>query len=246
MTERLDGRTVLVTGANGGLGEEFVRQAVERGAARVYAAARRPKDWGDERVVPLELDVTSPTSVAAAAATATDVDLLVNNAGIAPSDDHSVIGFDEELAHRIVETNAFGILRTTAAFAPVLAANGGGAVLNVLSAAAWLPLPTVYAVSKAAGWSLTGAQRSELAPQGTTVTGLLVGMIDTAMGARWDVPKSSPADVVTQALDGVARGDHEVLADDDTRWLKPLLGGSSEDLVAAVAPALSGFDAAAV
>ncbi|GAA2549357.1 SDR family oxidoreductase [Mycolicibacterium diernhoferi] len=242
MTERLDGRTVLVTGANGGLGTEFVRQALDRGAARVYATARRPHPWEDRRIVPLALDLTDLVSVAAAAETASDVDLLVNNAAIAPADDRSMLTQDEEITKRVFETNYHGTLRVARAFAPVLAANGGGAILNVLSLSAWLPLPTAYAASKAAAWSATNALRTELAGQHTAVTGLLVGMIDTAMSARWDFPKVSPDDVVAQAYDGVATGAFEVLADEQTRLIKSLLGAGAEELNAAAAEALSGFE----
>src|SRR5690348_13630108 len=118
MAERLDGRTVLVTGANGGLGEQFVRQALERGARKVYATARNPRPWDDERIVPIALDLTDPASVAAVAQTATDVDLVVNNAGIAPADDGSVVTGDEDVARRIFETNYFGTVRVAKAFAP--------------------------------------------------------------------------------------------------------------------------------
>jgi NAD(P)-dependent dehydrogenase (short-subunit alcohol dehydrogenase family) len=241
MTERLDGRTVLVTGANGGLGEEFVRQALDRGARRVYASARRPREWNDERIVPLPLDLTDTASVASAAATASDVDLVVNNAAIAPADDVSVLAGDEEVLRRIFETNVIGNLRVAKAFAPVLAANGGGALLNILSLAAWLPLPTAYAASKAAMWSATNALRGELAPQGTTVTGLLVGMVDTPMTTRWDMPKVSPASVVAQAYDGVVTGAFEVHADEDTRDVKARLSGSSEELNAFIASKLVDF-----
>jgi NAD(P)-dependent dehydrogenase (short-subunit alcohol dehydrogenase family) len=242
MTQRLDDRTVLVTGANGGLGTEFVRQALERGARRVYASARAPRDWEDARVVPLALDLTDADSVTLAAKTAPDVDLLVNNAAIAPADDRSVASGDEGVLRRVFETNFFGTLRVTRAFAPVLAANGGGALLNVLSLAAWTPVPTAYAASKAAAWSATNALRLELAPQHTTVTAVLVGMIDTAMSARWDVPKVSAESVVAQAYDGVVTGTFEVLADDNSRWVKTLLGGPAEDLNAAIEEAMRGFE----
>ena len=241
MTERLDGRTVLVTGANGGLGEEFVRQALERGARKVYAAARSPRAWHDDRVVSLPLDITDSASVDAAAATASDVDLLVNNAGIAPEGDASVVAGDDDLGRRIFETNFFGTLRVTRSYAPVLAANGGGAILNVLSLAAWLPLPTIYAASKAAAWSATNATRGELAPQQTSVTGLIVGMVDTPMSARWDVPKVSAASVVAQGYDGVAGGVFEVYADDDSRDVKSRLASSSEELNGYLAERLEGF-----
>lgn len=244
MTERLDDRTVLVTGANGGLGTEFVHQALARGARRVYATARRPRDWGDERIVALTLDLTDPASVTAAASAAPDVDLVVNNAGIAPAEDHSVVTGDEDVLHRIFETNYLGTVRVAKAFAPVLGANGGGAILNVLSLAAWLPLPTAYAASKAAAWAATGAMRTELAGQGTTVTGLFVGMVDTPMADRFDVAKVSPDSVVAQAYDGVATGAFEVLADDNTRFVKTLLSGTAEDLSTAVQEALRSIEPA--
>jgi NAD(P)-dependent dehydrogenase (short-subunit alcohol dehydrogenase family) len=242
MTEQLTNRTVLVTGANGGLGAEFVRQAIARGARRVYAAARAPRSWDDERIVPLALDLTDAASISVAAKAATDVDLLVNNAAIAPADDHSILLGNEDVLRRVFETNFIGTLRVAKSFAPVLVTNGGGAILNVLSSAAWLPLPTAYAASKAATWSATNALRMELAPQGITVTALLVGMIDTAMSARWEVPKVSPESVVNQAYDGVAVGAFEVLADDDTRYVKSLMSARAEELNATLAQRLNSFE----
>jgi len=226
MTQSLSGRTVLVTGANGGLGEQFVTQAIERGATKVYAAARTPMDWGEARIVPLALDITDPDAVARAAAAAPDVDLLVNNAGIAPAGDY-ITGPEDEL-RRIFETNFFGTLRVANAFAPVLAVNGGGTLLNILSTSAWVSVPTAYGASKAAMWSATNALRLVLEPHGTQVTGLLVGMIDTPMSSRWDVPKVSAASVVTQAYDGIVDGALEVLADDEARQLKAALNTPAE------------------
>ena len=223
----LSGRTVLVTGANGGLGREFVMQALERGASKVYAAARTPGSWPDTHVQPLLLDITSADAVSRAVTMAPDVDLLINNAAIAPSSD-SISGPEDEL-RRIFETNFFGSLRVANAFAPVLAANGGGTLLNILSSAAWISMPTAYAASKAAFWSATNALRFELEGQGTQVVGLLVGMIDTPMATSYDVPKSSPASVVSQAYEGVAAGALEVLADDLTRDLKSRLNTKAED-----------------
>ena len=242
MAERLDDRTVLVTGANGGLGREFVQQALDRGARRVYAAARSSRSWTDDRVVALPLDLTDARSIADAAQTASDVDLVVNNAAIAPEDDASIAAGDDDVAHRVFETNFFGTLRVTTAFAPVLAANGGGAMLNVLSLAAWLPVPTAYAASKAALWSATNATRAELAAQRTSVTGLIVGMIDTPMSARWELPKVSAASVVAQGYDGVASGAFEVLADADSLDVKGRLSGSSEELNAYLAERLADFE----
>ncbi|HEY0239811.1 MAG TPA: SDR family oxidoreductase [Friedmanniella sp.] len=224
----LEGRHVLVTGANGGLGEQFVAQALERGAAKVYAAARSTRDWDDPRVEFLDLDLNDPAAPARAAAVASDVDLLINNAAIAPTGD-SISGPEDEL-RRIFETNFFGTLRVSNAFAPVLAANGGGTLINILSAAAWVSMPTGYAASKAAMWSATNALRIQLRGQGTHVVGLLVGMIDTPMTAGWDVPKVTPESVVAQAYDAVGDGSLEVLADEVTRDLKSRLNTRGEEL----------------
>lgn len=239
MSLSLAGRTVLVTGANGGLGEQFVHQALERGAGKVYAAARTPRGWEDDRVVPLALDITDPDAVPGAAAAAADVDLLINNAGIAPAGD-SISGAETEL-RRIFETNFFGTLRVANAFTPVLAANGGGTLLNILSAAAWISVPTGYAASKAAMWSATNSLRVLLQAQGTQVIGLLVGMIDTPMTARWDLPKVSAASVVAQAYDGVTTGSVEVLADEPTRELKSMLSTKAEELYPVFAEQVASF-----
>jgi NAD(P)-dependent dehydrogenase (short-subunit alcohol dehydrogenase family) len=239
MNKSLDGRTVLVTGANGGLGEQFVRQALDRGAAKVYAAARTPKQWADARVEALTLDLTEPDDAHRAALAAPDVDLLINNAAVAPAGD-SISGPEEEL-RKTFETNFFGTLRVARAFTPVLAANGGGALLNILSSAAWVNVPTGYAASKAAMWSATNALRVELKAQGTQVIGLLVGMIDTPMSARWDVPKVTPDSVVGQAYDAVVAGALEVLADDQTRDLKSRLNTRAEELYPWLDAQLAGF-----
>jgi NAD(P)-dependent dehydrogenase (short-subunit alcohol dehydrogenase family) len=228
MKQSLDGRTVLVTGANGGLGEQFVAQALERGARKVYAAARTPKRWDDARVQAIALDITNPEDIARAAAVGSDVNLLINNAGIAPAGD-VITGPAEEL-RRIFETNFFGTLALANAFAPVLAANGGGTLLNILSAAAWISVPTGYGTSKAAMWSATNALRVALQGQKTQVVGLLVGMVDTPMSARWDIPKVSAASVVDKAYDGIAAGLLEILADEPTKELKSRLSVPGEDL----------------
>jgi NAD(P)-dependent dehydrogenase (short-subunit alcohol dehydrogenase family) len=228
MEKSLDGRAVLVTGANGGLGEHFVVQALERGARKVYAAARKPRYWEDSRVQALALDITDPRAIADAVALAHDVDLLINNAAIAPAGD-SISGPEEEL-RRIFETNFFGTLRVANAFAPVLATHGGGTIINVLSAAAWIGLSTGYSVSKAAMWSATNGLRFQLQAQKTQVIGLLVGMIDTPMSSRWDVPKVTAASVAAQAYDGVADGAMEILADESTRGLKSMLSMKGEEL----------------
>lgn len=227
MIRSFDGRTVLVTGANGGLGGEFVRQALARGASKVYAAARKPKVWDDERIETLVLDINNPGDIAHAVAVASDVDFLINNAGVAPEGD-SLAG-SSELLHSVFATNFFGPLAVANAFTPVLAANGGGTMLNILSAAAWISMPTGYAAAKAAMWSATNGLRLALEAQQTQVVGLLVGMIDTPMSARWDVPKVSAESVVSKAYDGVAAGLIEILADDLTQGLKLQLSTKAEE-----------------
>ncbi|RYG11846.1 MAG: SDR family NAD(P)-dependent oxidoreductase [Burkholderiales bacterium] len=239
MNRSLDNSTVLVTGANGGLGTEFVRQALERGAAKVFAAARNPHEWDDARVQALRLDLTDIDSVAAAAVAAADVNVLINNAGIAPEGD-SILGPEERL-REIFETNFFGTMRVANAFSPVIVANGGGAILNILSAAAWINIPTGYAASKAAAWSATHALRTALKGQGVHVAGLLVGMVDTPMSARWDVPKVSAESVVEQAYDGLAAGAIEILADESTQLVKSQLGTPAEQLYPWLDEMIGGF-----
>jgi NAD(P)-dependent dehydrogenase (short-subunit alcohol dehydrogenase family) len=209
---------VLVTGGNRGLGKAFVEEALARGARKVYAAARDPKSVTTPGAVPLALDVTDPESVRRAAAEAGDVTLVIKNAGITAH--ASVLHGDLEDIRREFETNFYGPINVTRAFAPVLAANGGGHVLNVHSVLSWISQGTSYSAGKAALWQATNAFRLELAAQGTKVTGLHVGYIDTEMAEGVDGPKVSAPDVARQALDGVAAGAFEVLADELTRNVK--------------------------
>jgi NAD(P)-dependent dehydrogenase (short-subunit alcohol dehydrogenase family) len=207
-----DSAVVLVTGANGGLGTEFVRQALDAGAAKVYATARTTREWDDERVVPLRLDVTDPASIEAAAAAAGDVTVVVNNAGIGAGTGIAT-GTDADL-RAMFDTNFFGAVAVARAFAPVLAANGGGALLNVHSVLSWIGIAGAYSAAKAALWSATNSLRLELAPQGTLVTGLHVGWIDTPMAAHTTDPKSDPAVVVRDSYAALLAGEYEVLADE--------------------------------
>jgi NAD(P)-dependent dehydrogenase (short-subunit alcohol dehydrogenase family) len=210
---RIEGAVALVTGANRGLGRHFARRLLERGAARVYATARRPEAIDLPGVVPLRLDVTNDDEVRAAAAAAGDVTLLVNNAGVSHST--NVVTDDLAAVRAEMETNFWGTLAVVRAFAPVLSANGGGAILNVLSAQSWHAYPGTngYHASKAAQWALTNGVRLELAEQGTLVTGLHLGAVDTDFSAGYDGPKGDPGVAVRAGLDGIEAGEVEVLAD---------------------------------
>lgn len=218
---KLKNAVVFITGANRGLGRAFAEAALAAGAAKVYAAARDPASIDLPGVVPIALDVTHPAQVAAAAAQCTDVTLLINNAGI--SQGTGALADDAiAIARRHLDTNFFGVWALTQAFAPVLSANGGGAVLNVLSVLSWVTLPglTPYSASKAAAWALSNGLRSELKAQGTQLTSLHVGYMDTDMTRGIEGPKSSPVDVARLALAGLEAGAFEVLADDISRQVK--------------------------
>jgi NAD(P)-dependent dehydrogenase (short-subunit alcohol dehydrogenase family) len=215
---KLAGSVVLVTGANGGLGTEFVGQALHRGAHRVYATARSPRPWDDGRVVTLPLEVTDPSSVAAAASAAADTTIVINNAGASARPSLLATSLDELRA--VYETNVFGPVAVAQAFAPVLARNGGGALVDIHSALSWLARPGAYPSTKAALWSITNTLRLELAGQGTQVVGAHLGFTDTPMTAQLDVDKADPRDIVAAIYDGLEAGDQEILADDTSRWVK--------------------------
>ncbi|MFG2039741.1 SDR family oxidoreductase [Dactylosporangium sp. NPDC048998] len=225
---QLENAVVLVTGGNRGLGRAFVEEALARGARKVYAAARDPRSVSTPGATPLALDVTDPDSVLRAAGQAQDVTLVVNNAGI--SERASMLNGAIADIRREFETNFYGPIHVTRAFAPILAANGGGHLLNVHSVLSWISQGTSYSASKAAAWQATNAFRLELAPQGTGVTGLHVGYIDTDMTADIDGPKASAAEVARLAFDGVETNAFEVLADEVTRNVKRGLSAEPEAL----------------
>ena len=227
---------VFITGANRGLGLAFAKAALAAGARKVYGAARDPASITLAGVTPVALDVTDPAQVEAAAQACGDVTLLVNNAGI--SRNANLLGAGAiEAARAELETNFFGVWSVVRAFAPVLARNGGGAVLNVLSALAWTTFPSVatYSTTKSAAWSLSNGLRNELAAQGTQVTSLHVGYMDTDMAAHAQGEKASPDQVARQALAGVEAGQFEVLADETSRQLKQSLSSATPAYAAAPA-----------
>ena len=211
----------FVTGANRGLGQAFARRLLAAGAKKVYAAARDPRTVNIPGVQPIRLDVTRADEVAAAARECGDVSLLINNAGIQRSSGFLAAQSAQD-ARAELDTNFFGTLSVSQAFAPILAANGGGAIINVLSILSWLNLPnaSTYSASKAAAWSLTNGLRNELRAHGTQVLGLHVAFMDTDMTSGISGPKAAPADVVLQTLAALEAGQEEVLADELTRQVK--------------------------
>ena len=229
--------TALVTGANRGLGRQFARQLLERGA-KVYATARQPERIDLPGAEVLQLDITDPDAVTAAAAAATDVSLLINNAGIATY--QNLVTGDLGKIRLEMETHYFGTLHMVRAFAPVLAANGGGAILNVLSALSWFSFDgaNAYSAAKAAEWSLTNGIRLELASQGTLVTGLHLGAADTDMMAGYEGEMNDPAEVVRAALDGLEAGRLEVLIDEASTQAKAALAADPSAVYAEALPEL--------
>jgi len=233
MAVQLKGLTAFVTGANRdrGIGRALVVALLERGAARVYAAARHPDTLdalaarSEGRVIPVQLDVTSPTDVARAAALASDVQLLVNNAGVAArlggnfQDPSWVAAGRTEL-----EVNVLGTLAVTQAFAPILARNGGGAVVNVVSVAGLVNFPILasYSASKAALHSITQATRALLRDQGTFVAGVYPGPIDTEMADNLEMAKTSPSVAAGNILDGIEAGLEEIFPDPTARQIAEL------------------------
>ena len=218
---KIQNSVALVTGANRGLGLAFTQALLAGGARKVYAAARDPASVKQAGVVPVRLDVTNAEQVAATAAELGDVTLVINNAGIIRGS-----GFlgekGVEAVRAELETNFFGPVNVSRAFAPILARNGGGAIVNVLSALSWVAFPSssTYSASKAAAWSFSNGLRNELRSQGTQVLALHVGYMDTDMVREVAAPKSKPEDVARQTLEALEAGKSEILADEVSRRIK--------------------------
>ncbi|WP_404291388.1 SDR family oxidoreductase [Glutamicibacter arilaitensis] len=225
----LNGAVVLVTGANGGIGTHFVHEALARGASKVYATARNPRVWDDERIIPLVLDVTDTASIQAAVAAAGDVTVLINNAGASVSSAGILTHTDEEIRAN-VETNFLGPLFVARAFAPVLSAHENSVLIDMHSALSWYAVAGIYSATKAALWSATNSLRLELAPAGVQVLGVHVAYVDTPMAANATDPKTDPADLVCIVFDAMEAGQHEVLADATSEQLKAGLSAPLEAL----------------
>ena len=221
----IDGAVALVTGGHRGFGRAMVDELLDRGAAKVYVTSRTAHADNDPRIVALVLDVTDDDSVAAVADAAPDVSIVVNNAGISLRTQVLDAPLGEIRAE--LETNLFGTIRVTRAFAPILARHPSSSLVTVLSVLSWLAFGTGYGISKAAAWSATNSMRIQLRDQGTTVTALHVAYMDTDMTAKLDVPKADPRDIARQTADAILTGEYEVLADQTTRAVKSAL---SKDL----------------
>jgi NAD(P)-dependent dehydrogenase (short-subunit alcohol dehydrogenase family) len=230
----LNDATVLVTGANGGLGTAFVETALARGARRVYAVARNPKEWSDERVVPLQLDITDTAAVDRIAEQVGDTTILVNNAAIYPKGDLLTAPIEDITA--VIETNLLGPIRLTRALAPALR-SAKGALVNVGSVLSWFAAGKAHSVSKAGLWMATNAFRLELAPDGVQVLGVYAGPTDTPMQAGNNTAgMNKPADVVVVICDALEAGEHEVLIDELTRKVHSALSAPVTVLYPALTP----------
>jgi NAD(P)-dependent dehydrogenase (short-subunit alcohol dehydrogenase family) len=203
-------RAVLVTGANRGIGQALVEEALRRGAKRVYAGTRQPLAHPDGRVTPLTLDVTDAAQIQAAVESVGSLDILINNAGVALYDDLSDrAALDEHLA-----VNLFGTYGVTQAFMPLLA-RSRGAIVNVLSLSAFAAVPVLpaYSISKAAAFALSQSLRALLAGQGVSVHAVMTGPVDTDMTRGLEIPKASPESVARGIFDGVEKGEEEIFPD---------------------------------
>lgn len=224
----VENKVVLVTGGRRGLGAAIVDEVLSRGARKVYSTARQPFEDPRAQVIPQQLEVASESSVRALARELTDVEIVVNNAGVLHPD--SLLTGDLDRVDATFQTNVFGPLRVIRAFAPILKANGGGAIVNIHSVLSWLGGAGAYGASKAAIWSVTNTLRLELEPQHTHVLGVHAGFIDTDMVSALDVPKAPPGVIAARIIDALEKGDNEVLTDELTAQVKSQLSGPVENL----------------
>jgi NAD(P)-dependent dehydrogenase (short-subunit alcohol dehydrogenase family) len=204
------GKTILVTGANRGIGAALVEEALSRGVKAVYAGTRQPLTHRDDRVTPLTLDVTDAAQIQAAAQRIDSLDILINNAGVSVYDDLS----DRAALEQTLAVNLFGTYGVTKAFLPLLTASQG-AIVNVLSVTAWAAIPVIpaYSISKAAAFSLSQSSRALLAGRGVSVHAVMTGPVDTDMSRALDIPKASPESVARAIFDGVQKGEEEIFPD---------------------------------
>jgi NAD(P)-dependent dehydrogenase (short-subunit alcohol dehydrogenase family) len=224
----LEDRVVLVTGGRRGLGSALVDEVLRRGATKVYSTAREAYSDPRDNVTTHVLDVRSPATISTLADIATDVDVIVNNAGtLMPA---ALLTGEFNDVTETFDVNVYGPLRIARAFAPILAANGGGALINVLSVMSWLGGSGAYGASKAAMWSVTNSLRDELAAQHTHVLGVHAGFIDTDLVAGFDAPKIRPAVAAERIADALEAGCREALIDDVTLAVKGALSGPVEQL----------------
>jgi NAD(P)-dependent dehydrogenase (short-subunit alcohol dehydrogenase family) len=210
MNTTLTDKSIFVTGANRGIGQALLKEALKRGAARVYAGTRRPLDHVDDRVTPVTLDVTNQVQIQGAVAQVPSLDILINNAGVAPYDDLS----DRDTLEEALRVNFFGPYAVTQAFLPLLTHSGGAIVNNVSTmAVAPLPLTPSYAISKAALFNMTQSLRGLLASQGVMVHAVLTGPTDTDMTRGFDIPKATRESVARAIFDGVENGEEDIFPD---------------------------------
>jgi NAD(P)-dependent dehydrogenase (short-subunit alcohol dehydrogenase family) len=219
---KVQNAVAFITGANRGLGLAFAQDLVRRGAKKIYAGVRDPNSIALPAVIPVKIDVADPASVSAAAAHCGDVTLLINNAGIARVNAGALDPALIDSAREIFETNFYGVIRVSQSFAPMISANGGGAIINVLSDATWFarPMLTAYSAAKSAAWGFTNALRIELRESGTQVLAVHVGFMDTDLTKGLEIEKSDPRQVAAHALEALEDGREEVLADEQSNVVK--------------------------